>query len=168
MGSPTFTLLSQHQNEALIGVPLKYLASISEKTMSTIRIGEQVFSSQRINPGATIDARSRTVQLRYSIPDTVSIISGQLAYLQDEIEFQSEGFWVPLTSLTDGLRGTWNLYEAREDESGNVQIFRRSVQVIHAEEENAFVSGPIAQGDKIVTDGVHRIVSGQQVTIAEE
>ncbi|MDD1779870.1 efflux RND transporter periplasmic adaptor subunit [Enterovibrio sp. ZSDZ35] len=168
MGAPTFTLLSNKQNEARIGIPIKYLTSIANKPTTNIRIGNDSYPSQLLNPGAAVDARSRTVQLRYALPDSVSVISGQLVYLQDTNEFAADGFWIPLTSLTDGLRGTWNVFEANGDGNGGHQIARRSVQVIHADEEKAFVSGPMENGDMIVTDGVHRIVSGQQVNIVEE
>ncbi|KXF83068.1 efflux RND transporter periplasmic adaptor subunit [Enterovibrio coralii] len=168
MGSPTLTLLSQRQNEARIGVPVKYLAALVEKREANIRIGDEIFPSTLLNPGAAIDARSRTVQLRYALPEQAMVINGQLAYLQDNSEFEAEGFWIPLTSLTDGLRGTWNVFTTTENEAGTTEIARRSVQVVHADENRAYVSGPLSNGDRVVTDGVHRIVSGQQVTVSEE
>ncbi|WP_163391315.1 efflux RND transporter periplasmic adaptor subunit [Enterovibrio norvegicus] len=168
VGAPTLTLLADTQKEAHIGVPVKQLFELSQREQPQVRIGESLYDVTLLNPGAAIDMRSRTVMLRYLLPEDTDVLSGQLAYLQFETQNPGEGFWVPLTGLTDGLRGTWNVYAAVENEDGVYQIARRSVQVLHADSDKAYVSGAVKDGEKVVSDGIHRIVSGQRVKLAAE
>ncbi|CZF85993.1 efflux RND transporter periplasmic adaptor subunit [Grimontia marina] len=168
VGAPTLTLLADDLKEARIGVPIKYLQALSANTSARVRVGANTYDATLLNPGAALDMRSRTVTLRYLLPENTSALDGQLAYLQFAFETPKEGFWMPLTGLTDGLRGTWNIYAVVPGDSGNQFISRRSVQVLHADDQRAYVSGAIDNGDKVLTDGVHRVVSGQSVNLAAE
>lgn len=168
VGSPTLTLLADGQKEVHAGVPVKLLSALTQDEQANIRIGNTTYPAQLLTSGAAVDPRSRTVTLRYLLPDDVSLLDGEMAYLLFQVTQEQQGFWVPLTALTDGLRGTWNVYVIVPDSEGGQFISRRSVQVHHADDDKAYVSGPIAHGDQVVMDGVHRIVSGQHVSLAAE
>ncbi|WP_325894375.1 efflux RND transporter periplasmic adaptor subunit [Grimontia sp. NTOU-MAR1] len=168
VGAPTLTLLADDLKEARIGVPIKYLEVLSSSPSAKVRVGTNTYQATLLNPGVAIDMRSRTVTLRYLLPENANTLDGQLAYLEFAFETPQEGFWMPLSGLTDGLRGTWNVYAVVPDDAGNQLISRRSVQVLHADEHNAYVSGAIQNGDKVLVDGVHRVVSGQSVNLAAE
>ncbi|WP_028022415.1 efflux RND transporter periplasmic adaptor subunit [Enterovibrio calviensis] len=168
VGAPTLTLLADSQKEAQIGVPVTALADINRMTNPIIRVRDDQYPAQLMNPGADIDMRSRTVTLRFLLPEQTSALNGELAYLQYDHHTPNEGFWMPITGITDGLRGMWNIYAAEVDDNGEHHISRRSVQVLYADDSNAYVSGAIGDGELVVTEGVHRIVSGQQVNVAAE
>lgn len=166
LGDPTLTLLNLPK-EARIGVPVKYLSEIIESTQLTLRVGDALFNTQILNPSPSIDTRARTVMLRLSLPENADVLNGELAYLKYDLQISETGFWMPLTGLTDGLRGTWNVYAVIE-ENGKHLVTRRSVQILYTDDKNAFVSGAIKNTDNVVTEGIHRIVSGQQVNILAE
>ncbi|MEZ8140599.1 efflux transporter periplasmic adaptor subunit [Enterovibrio norvegicus FF-33] len=168
MGAPTLTLLADSQKEAQIGIPVKALADINQMTDPTIRVGSQQYPAKLLNPGADIDMRSRTITLRFLLPEETSAINGELAYLQYNYLSPDEGFWMPLAGVTDGLRGMWNVYAAVPNESGSHEIARRSVQVLHADDKNAYVSGAIDDGELVVIEGLHRVIAGQQVQVLTE
>lgn len=168
VGAPTVTLLANAKKEARIGVPVKFLDTLNSNDTATIRIGNNAYPASLLNPGATINMQSRTVELRYLLPENVQAIDGQLAYLGFTFKTPMEGFWMPLTGLTDGLRGTWNIYAIVPDAEGGQFVSRRSIQVHYADEQKAYVSGAINDGDRVVADGVHRIVSGQHVDLVQE
>ncbi|KKD60238.1 RND transporter [Grimontia sp. AD028] len=168
VGAPTLTLLADDLKEARIGVPIKYLEALTANSSAKVRVASDVYPATLLNPGAALDMRSRTVTLRYLLPEGSNALDGQLAYLQFSFETPQEGFWMPLTGLTDGLRGTWNVYAVVPGDSGSQFVSRRSVQVLHADEKKAYVSGAIGDGDKVLVDGVHRVVSGQSVNVAAE
>ncbi|MEM7674131.1 MAG: efflux RND transporter periplasmic adaptor subunit, partial [Verrucomicrobiota bacterium] len=64
--------------------------------------------------------------------------------------------WVPMSALTENIRGLWSLYSINE----NSITERKVVDLIHIEDRRAFVRGNFANGETIVADGVHRLVPG--------
>lgn len=168
VGAPTLTLLASDLKEARIGVPVKYLVPLTKTNSAQIRVGDQTYEASLLNPGASLDTRSRTVTLRYLLPENANALDGQLAYLQFAFETPQKGFWIPLTGLTDGLRGTWNIYAVEPGDDGQQLVSRRSVQVLYADDKKAYVSGAVVDGEKVITDGVHRVVSGQSVNLSSE
>ena len=53
-----------------------------------------------------------------------------------------------------------------DGEPPRYRTVRREVEVLQTETDRAFVRGAIADGDLIVTDGIHRVVPGQIVRLA--
>ncbi|WP_407333659.1 efflux RND transporter periplasmic adaptor subunit [Enterovibrio sp. 27052020O] len=168
MGAPTVTLLANAQKEAHIGVPAKALADIGNMTNPTIRIGNAQYPAKLLNPGADIDMRSRTVTLRFLLPEETTALNGELAYLQYDYLSPDQGFWMPISGITDGLRGMWNVYAVVPNKNGGHEIARRSVQVLHADDKNAYVSGAVEDGEWVVVEGLQRVIAGQQVQMATE
>ncbi|KLV05221.1 RND transporter [Photobacterium aquae] len=163
-GSPTVTLLASTNKEAHIGIPAKQLAKLVTDGNWVIRIGQSSYPVTLLNPGARVDLGSRTVKLRFALPEDVQAIDGELAYLQFNDRHNSTGYWIPLSAMTDGLRGVWNVFIVNKDNNNEQRIERRSIQVLYANNDNAFITGAIASGDLIVASGLHRLVPGQQVT----
>ena len=54
--------------------------------------------------------------------------------------------------------------EPADEDPAHTTIAVRAVEVIHTDGETAVVRGAIYAGERIVTEGVHRIVPGQRVT----
>jgi prepilin-type processing-associated H-X9-DG protein len=48
------------------------------------------------------------------------------------------------------------------------KVERRSVNVLYADGQRAFVSGAIEDGEAIIASGLHRVVPGQPVQIAQQ
>ena len=168
MGSPTLTLLASTQQEAHIGLPAKQLAKLKQQTSDwVVRVGSKSYPVTLLNPGARVDVNSRTVQLRFALPQSAQVIDGELAYLAFQDNHNDAGYWVPLSALTDGVRGVWNVFALRRDDNAYT-IERRSVQVLFANNEQAFINGAIASDEKIVANGLHRLVPGQKVSIVKK
>lgn len=172
VASSTFTLLAQSGREAHIGIPAKQLKRIKQKISEQkkqqqwqLRIGEQQVVATLLNPGAQVDLKSRTIKLRFALPDNIDVINGELAYLQIDENHQQAGYWVPLTAMTDGLRGTWNVYVLNTDSIDQHIVERRTVQVLYANGQQAYISGAIRNGEPLVSNGLHRLVPGQLVAL---
>ncbi|OAN18788.1 efflux transporter periplasmic adaptor subunit [Photobacterium jeanii] len=167
LGAPTLTLLARTQQEAHIGLPAKQLAKLKQQQNWSVRVGNQHYPVSLLNPGARVDLNSRTVQLRFALPADAAVIDGELAYLEFNDRHQNPGYWIPLSSLTDGLRGVWNVFALQEHSQGYI-IERRSVQVLYANNEQAYINGAIEANEKIVADGLHRLVPGQTVELIKK
>lgn len=161
-GAPTLTLLASTRKEAHIGVPAKQLSKLMTNTDWKLRVSTVSYPVTLINPGVNVDTGSRTVKLRFALPETARVISGELAYLQFNDVQNKPGYWIPLSAMTDGLRGVWNVFALREEKE-QLKIERRSIQVLHANNDHAYVVGALESNEKIVADGLHRLVPGQVV-----
>ncbi|EKF9778765.1 efflux RND transporter periplasmic adaptor subunit, partial [Vibrio cholerae] len=166
-GSPVLSLLSEENKEARIGVPLEYIDHIKKNSTRDILIANRVHKANLVSTGTFLNKYTRTVELRYHIPDQESLVDGQLVYLDIYIDIFQDGFWVPLSALTEGIKGSWSVYAIINNDNKNV-ISRRAVQIHYTDGKNAFISGEFKNGEKIVSSGVHSIVPGQQVKIVEE
>ncbi|MEZ9658524.1 MULTISPECIES: efflux RND transporter periplasmic adaptor subunit [unclassified Vibrio] len=159
VGNPTLTLLASEGKEAFIGIPAHQMQKVTSLSSPSIRVGRDDFAVSLLNPGAMVDTQSRSVGLRYLFPEQASVLEGQLAYLKFDEQIDDQGYWVPLTGLIDGLRGVWNIFVIGEDN----KVERRSVQVLFANNQRAYVSGAIEDGEQVIASGLHRLVPGQTV-----
>ena len=71
------------------------------------------------------------------------------------------GAWVPLNSLAQSEQGLWNLYTISE---GNLAQ-KDYVELIHIENNMAYVSGTIKDGDLVIVGGASRIAEGQSIKV---
>ena len=75
-----------------------------------------------------------------------------------------------MTALTDGIRGTWNIYTLEkfsidEKQETLFKLLSNSVEIIHSEQDKTFIRGSLANGQLVLTSGLHRLVPGQIVKI---
>ena len=71
------------------------------------------------------------------------------------------GAWVPLNSLAQSEQGLWNLYTVSNDNLAQKDF----VELIHIENNMAYVSGTIKDGDLVIVGGASRIAEGQSIKV---
>jgi RND family efflux transporter MFP subunit len=168
-GTPAFVLIQQSSPEVKIGVPVRILKQVKNETVHALKIGDEWVNAQWASGGAQIDPVSRTVQLRFLLPESEPFYNGQLAYLSIKETVKKRGTWIPLEALTDGVRGLWNVYVLTPNPDSKLYtLMRRDVRVLHATETDAFVTGALAAGDRLLVSGLQRLVPGQQVRLAKQ
>ena len=84
---------------------------------------------------------------------------GSIAKLNIKINKQSRGTWVPLRSLSQSDQGLWALYTINEENT----VVRDLVEIVYFEDQYAFVSGTIKDGDLIVLGGATKIIPGKKI-----
>ncbi len=108
------------------------------------------------------------MQLRFELPQNLSVFANQLGYFNFEQFYSTAGFWVPITALTDGVRGTWNVYTLDTVENSDLYTLNNHpVEVLHAEEDKAFIRASLDTGQLLLQSGLHRLVPGQIVKLAD-
>ncbi|KPQ27271.1 MAG: Membrane-fusion protein [Marinobacter excellens HL-55] len=105
------------------------------------------------------DRRGRTVDVLFNLDTSAHVRPGDLAELRLTLRTDTSGSWVPLSALTETVRGLWSVYTL--DDQGQAQ--RQVVDILYQDGEQAYVRGHIVDGLTIVADGVHRIVPGQRL-----
>ena len=72
-----------------------------------------------------------------------------------------KGAWVPLNSLSQSEQGLWNLYTV----SSSNLAQKDYVELIHIENNMAYVSGTIKNGDLVIIGGASKVAEGQNIKI---
>jgi RND family efflux transporter MFP subunit len=166
-GQPVFALIAELDLEARIGLPTQsplalnlgeaYALSYEDETLPSILIS---MAKQRNKATRTVNAvfkiDPQTAQKRYLMP-------GDLVSLSVDVQIQKQGAWIPISALSNGVRGLWTLFVI-DKSSGSQVIQSRSVYVEYMEQDRAFVSGAVVQGELLVVSGLHRLTPNQLVT----
>ncbi|MDO6685392.1 MULTISPECIES: efflux RND transporter periplasmic adaptor subunit [unclassified Agarivorans] len=160
---PVLTVLQKGANEVKVGVPVRLLEQVDMVKPKSVTVAKRHYAVDLVAAGGQVDPVTRTVQLRFALPDNDNLVSGQLAYLNVVETVEEPGYWIPVTAITDGIRGLWNVYAIVAQSDGNFKLERRDVSVRYATEDQAFVRGALQAGEAIVATGMHRYVPGQTV-----
>ncbi|MBT1444919.1 efflux RND transporter periplasmic adaptor subunit [Shewanella sp. JM162201] len=162
LGQPVFTLVENRAPQAHVGVPADVARALSPGQQVDLRAGKRHMAAVIEGISPAIDPVTRTVGLRLSLPTDANVLNGEIVYLHHELTVERAGFWVPVSALTDGLRGLWNLYVVA-NRDGNFVIERRDVEIVYTDKDQAFLVGAVNDGEQIVTQGLHKLVVGEQV-----
>lgn len=162
-GSPIFTLVGNINPEAYIGVPVALAEQFHAGQQVQVSVQDQTFTAEIAGISAEVNPVSRTLQLRISLPQDARVINGEIAYLHQQQQIEQAGYWVPISALTDGIRGLWNLYVIANDEQQSI-IERRDVEILYTTQDMAYIQGAIQPNEIYVSQGLHKLVVGQAVS----
>lgn len=162
-GSPIFTLVGNINPEAYIGVPVALAEQFHTGQQVQVSVQDQTFTAEIAGISAEVNPVSRTLQLRISLPQDARVINGEIAYLHQQQQIEQAGYWVPISALTDGIRGLWNLYVIAKDEQQSI-IERRDVEILYTTQDMAYIQGAIEPNEIYVSQGLHKLVVGQAVS----
>ncbi|MCS6173649.1 efflux RND transporter periplasmic adaptor subunit [Shewanella baltica] len=162
-GSPVFTLVGNINPEAYIGVPVALAEQFHAGQQVQVSVQDQTFTAEIAGISAEVNPVSRTLQLRISLPQDARVINGEIAYLHQQQQIEQAGYWVPISALTDGIRGLWNLYVIAKDEQQSI-IERRDVEILYTTQDMAYIQGAIEPNEIYVSQGLHKLVVGQSVS----
>ncbi|MCS6118642.1 efflux RND transporter periplasmic adaptor subunit [Shewanella baltica] len=162
-GSPIFTLVGNINPEAYIGVPVALANKFHAGQQVQVSVQDQTFTAEIAGISAEVNPVSRTLQLRISLPQDARVINGEIAYLHQQQQIEQAGYWVPISALTDGIRGLWNLYVIAKDEQQSI-IERRDVEILYTTQDMAYIQGAIQPNEIYVSQGLHKLVVGQAVS----
>ncbi|OUS32322.1 hypothetical protein A9Q98_01415 [Thalassotalea sp. 42_200_T64] len=160
---PAFELQQNSNKELKVGVPQHLVAKIKHQQTFDLEVNQQTITVASLAVNSKLNERSRTVQLRFPLPDELEAYNNQLAFFSFEQSYQQDGFWVPFTALTDGIRGTWNVYTLAPKSHDSYTLVSHSVEIIHSEQNKAFIRGDLAQDQLLLSAGMQRLVPGQIV-----
>ncbi|NBC13843.1 MAG: efflux RND transporter periplasmic adaptor subunit [Gammaproteobacteria bacterium] len=162
-GQPVFELVELASMEARIGLPAPVARELETgETYQLTADGQTYPASLRAKTGV-IDSRQRTVAAVFDLSSDGTIPPGSVVRLAVERELDERGSWVPVAALTEAGRGLWSLMVA-ESEGDTWFAAGRQVEIVHTSGERAYVRGSLQPGDRVIVDGLQRLVPGQPVT----
>lgn len=185
-GQSVVRLMENAAPEARIGMPTNVVGKLQVGGTQALKIGSQTYKAKvaSILPEVNANTRTQTVVFQldpsaitqvnpaYSVASTggtpaTTFPAGQTIRLELAQEIDTEGYWLPTDALTQGIRGLWTCYVLTESEDAeNYIVKQHSVEIINQQGDRALVRGTLQPGDRIVANGTHRLVPGQQVEVA--
>ena len=164
-GTPVLHLLERSRPEVRIGLAGQDVA-VEVGSEHRLTIGERTFTGEVLSvlPVRRQGTRSIDALLRIDaeLPD---VRSGDLAHLHLTRTVPTRGFWLPTSALTEGARGLWAAYVVAGQPGDVVTVERRELELLHQEVDRAYLRGPVAEGERLVLDGLQRLMPDQQVRI---
>jgi RND family efflux transporter MFP subunit len=121
-----------------------------------------------ISVARNLDWRTQTRTVRVQLPAEAPAVDGNTTYLHLPEERQVAGFWVPLTALSEDVRGTWAVYYLAAADNDLYEVRKRSVQPVYQYQGRVYVDGELQTGDRLVTTGLHKLSPGLRVSLAAE
>ena len=165
-GQPVLTLVEDGALEAWIGLPPRTALELADGDEHTVRIAGGAYDASLRARLPRLDAQTRTQTVLFALPAEAAshVVPGQVARLQLEERIDVQGFWLPTSALSRGVRGLWAVYGLRLAKDGEAyQVVRHPVEVLHTEAERAFVRGALDAEVPVVTGNSERVAPGQRV-----
>ena len=175
-GTPVLDLFETSRPEARVGVAGGAADLFAVGDPARVSVGGRAHDGtvRAVRPDR--DARTRTVDVIVALDDGESLRRGDLARLTVPETIPADCVRLPAAALTAARRGLWALYvvePATDSPPGDATHVarRRVIELLHvdpgADGETVFVRGPLSDGDRVVVDGVDRLVPGLPVRVAE-
>jgi len=164
--NPAQTVLRLQQSgamEAHIGVPLQQVTGLVPGSVQSVSVAGQVYMATVLTVGADLHPLTRTVMVRLALDAAMPLVNGDLATMTLVNRVPRAGYWAPVSALSGGVRGLWNVLVLSSEAEDQYRLEVRSVEVHYALGDNVFVSGDLEEGESIVATGLQRVVAGQLV-----
>lgn len=169
-GTPVLRLLERSALDARIVVSAQSVDQLALGDVFTLSLG------QRSTPGVVRaifperEGLSRGVAVLFGLEDEgFDARAGDLVRLSLPRRLNERAFRLPITALTESVRGIWAVYIAQPLDSGD-QIWRLDrvqVEVLHQDNDEVLVRGGLRSGDLVVDSGLQRLVPGQEVRVID-
>jgi|TARA_B110000902_G_scaffold211840_1_gene242690 RND family efflux transporter MFP subunit len=158
---PIFQIIDEGDLELKVGIPAGLVGSLVAGNSYITEIDGVNTSAIFISAAAHLDQITQSVPVRFALTDA-DARDGQTAVVSISNKQQVAGFWVPITSVTEGMRGSWVVY-GLEGKSALRTLTQSAVEILHVDDDRFYVKADIT-GD-IVASGMHKVVPGQLVEL---
>lgn len=188
-GTPILRIVERDSPEAWIGVPPDLASTLSRDEECKLTVLDQPRRGRVISVLPELDATTRTQTVVIGLSELEATEStdnadadklaqetgypalGQIVQLHLRQKTEQEGFWLPLSALTQGIKGLWSAYVLvpADDSRPSVQeyVVRRSdLEVIQITSSHVLVRGTLQEGDRIVATGLQKLTPGQRVQLS--
>ncbi|MDJ0623780.1 MAG: efflux RND transporter periplasmic adaptor subunit [Desulfocapsaceae bacterium] len=174
-GQPVLEIVETDRVEIRLGIAREFADDLQLGDPLEGRINGDAIPLQisRILPGR--EALTRVVQIiAEPVEPGINLREADLVEVSLNRRIDVQGYWLPISALTENGRGIWSCFVAEpvveQTDSVEVthQLKRRDLQVIFMEDERVFAKGNFQSGDRVVMDGLHRVVPNQRVRLASD
>ena len=162
-GQALFTLQTMNALEVRMALPTDLASTFSLAQQVELTHGKAKYvakvksiAKQRLLATQTIDV------IFMLVADDPQRVPGDLFSIRQSRQHDGQGYWLPSTSLISSLRGLWSVFVVAQSEQSE-HLLSKLVEVLHVEGDRVYVRGALVNRDKVVVDGLQRLVPGQRV-----
>ena len=155
--NPILEILDANKVEAHVSIPENLVNNLEVSNDYVFEIGQQKAKGKfkRLAPMSASGSNSRLAIFEFSD----FFIPGSVIDLIIKIKKSEHGIWLPINSLSQSEQGLWSVYTVSDDGSNRVE--KDLVRILHFENNYAYVSGTLKDGDLVILGGLSKIIEGQ-------
>ena len=155
--NPILEILDANKVEAHVSIPENLVNNLKVSNDYTFEIGQEkaIGKFKRLAPMSASGSNSRLAIFEFSD----FFIPGSVIDLIIKIRKSEQGVWLPINSLSQSEQGLWSVYTVSDDGSNRVE--KDLVRILHFENNYAYVSGTLKDGDLVILGGLSKIIEGQ-------
>lgn len=165
-GTPVVGLVGDSKREAHIGIGVAQLHTLQLGQHYTLKLRDQSIAATLRSTRPDIDPLTRSSSAVFDLPETVQVLDGEAITLELNETVTIAGGWLPIAALLEGQRGVWNVM-AVVPSPGGFTTEREVVEILATQGNRAYVRGTLASGQRVITDGNHRVAAGTAVSPVE-
>jgi len=154
-GIHVLEILGSNNVEARISIPSNYMdkVQIGNEYEFDVRGASVKAKLERLAPMSTGGSNNRLAIFRFK----TFLNPGSIVKLKLNLTEKTKGTWVPIKSLSQSEQGIWAIYTIDDQQT----VVRDLVDVIYFEDEYAYVSGTLKDGDLVILGGAQKIIEGK-------
>ena len=155
--NPILEILDANKVEAHVSIPENLVNNLEVLNDYVFEIGQEkaIGKFKRLAPMSASGSNSRLAIFEFSD----FFIPGSVIDLIIKIRKSEQGVWLPINSLSQSEQGLWSVYTIADDGSNRVE--KDLVRILHFENNYAYVSGTLKNGDLVILGGLSKIIEGQ-------
>ena len=155
--NPILEILDANKVEAHVSIPENLVNNLEVSNDYTFEIGQEkaIGKFKRLAPMSASGSNSRLAIFEF----TDFFIPGSVIDLIIKIRKSEQGVWLPINSLSQSEQGLWSVYTVSDD--GSIRVEKDLVRILHFENNYAYVSGTLKNGDLVILGGLSKIIEGQ-------
>ena len=155
--NPILEILDANKVEAHVSIPENLVNNLEVSNDYVFEIGQEKAKGKfkRLAPMSASGSNSRLAIFEFSD----FFIPGSVIDLIIKIKKSEQGIWLPINSLSQSEQGLWSVYTVSDD--GLNRVEKDLVRILHFENNYAYVSGTLKDGDLVILGGLSKIIEGQ-------
>ena len=177
-GQSVLRLMENATPEVRVGMPVSTVSQLEIGNEKTVYLGNKVYQATvaSILPEVDLQTRTQTVVMVLASSTAAQVSPGQTVRVDLKESISTEGIWLPMEALTQGIRGLWTCYVLIPQENTSPEaepdkeiytVQPQSLEIVHQEGDRVLVRGTLQPNDVVVASGAHRLTPGQSVRLVE-
>lgn len=158
-GQAILGLVELRAPQVRVGVPLDLDQALLEAAQ--IEVDGDTVTATLVSLRPDIDPVTRTRTAIFALDTETAPAFGRTARLIVSEHVEKEGFWVPITSLNEGVRGQWTVLTVDADST----VRAAQLELLHAESERVYARAAFPDGTLLIDTGPQRVTIGQRVEV---
>ncbi|GGW78692.1 efflux RND transporter periplasmic adaptor subunit [Alteromonas halophila] len=164
-----FRVTNNQQLQVRFAVPADDIAYFDEDQRLEVQVGGRAYTGRVLRKLPLRSTQTRTVDLLVTFVSSPALFPGDMATITVTRDRPEQGAWLPVSALSNGLRGLWTVFVVNDDPANaqKAKISARSVEILYTDGQRAFVRGALQDNEQYVTGGTHKLSPGQLVSTTQ-